>query len=197
MSSSATFEVVDALPTINTTLPEKSESHVFPNELSTCISHESDVYTPPTPSVHLLFSLLSWRDLFLILLPSMILSMIAGGVAPFMTVIIGQVFQTFSTFSSIQSPSPGDRAQLKHDVAIFALELVALAVGALSLSTLTSFLWIMTGERNSMVIRKKVYASVSTRDMSWFDTKMNSEDGAQPNGDSSTSAASLMAKFAR
>ncbi|KAH9974422.1 P-loop containing nucleoside triphosphate hydrolase protein [Lactifluus volemus] len=196
MSSSATFEVVDALPTINTTLPEKSESHVFPNELSTCISHESDVYTPPTPSVHLLFSLLSWRDLFLILLPSMILSMIAGGVAPFMTVIIGQVFQTFSTFSSIQSPSPGDRAQLKHDVAIFALELVALAVGALSLSTLTSFLWIMTGERNSMVIRKRVYASVSTRDMSWFDTKMNSEDGAQPNGDSSTSAASLMAKFA-
>jgi ATP-binding cassette subfamily B (MDR/TAP) protein 1 len=122
---------------------------------------------------------------------------IAGGVAPFMTLVLGNVFETFAKFCRLQSPSPDDRAQLKHDIAISALELLALAAGALALSSLTSFLWILTGERNSMMIRQKVYVSVSTREMSWFDTKMGMEDGTQAEGDGSTGAGGLMAKFAR
>lgn len=204
MSSSTTIEVVDALPTTNTTpnassfyLPEKSTAHLSPNQTSTSIPHESDPYTPPTPSLRLLFSLLSRSDLYLILLPAFILSIVAGAVAPFMTLVLGNVFETFAKFASIPSPSSDDRAHLKHDIAISALELVALAASALALSSLTSFLWILTGERNSLMIRQKVYSSVSTRDMSWFDTKMGSEDGAQTDGDNNTGAGGLMAKFAR
>jgi ATP-binding cassette subfamily B (MDR/TAP) protein 1 len=203
MSSSTTLEVVDAIPTTNTTpdvstshLPETSSTHVFPNESSTSIPHESVAYSPPTPSVRLLFSLLPRRDLYLFLLPAFLLSVVAGGVAPFMTLVLGNVFEAFAVFSRIQSPSPDDRSKLKHDVAIFALELLALAAGALALSSLTSFLWILTGERNSIMIRQKVYASVSSREMTWFDTKMGSEDGPQE-GNGSTGAGGLMAKFAR
>jgi ATP-binding cassette subfamily B (MDR/TAP) protein 1 len=204
MSSSATLEVVDALPTTNTTphvstsnLPETSSTHVFPNETSTSIPHDSAAYSPPTPSIRLLFSLLPRRDLYIFLLPAFLLSVVAGGVAPFMTLVLGNVFEAFAVFCQIPSPTPDDRAQLKHDIGIYALELLALAAGALALSSLTSFLWILTGERNSIVIRQKVYASVSNREMTWFDTKAGAEDGTQTDGDGSTGAGGLMAKFAR
>ncbi|KAI9464106.1 P-loop containing nucleoside triphosphate hydrolase protein [Lactarius psammicola] len=200
MSSSATLEVVDALPTNNTTpdasssyLPETSPSQPLPNDP---VSHDSDLYSPPTPSVKLLFSLFSRRDLYLILLPAFILSMIAGGVAPFMTLVLGDVFDTFAKFSRIPFPSPDDRSRLKHAIAIDALELLALAAGALALSSLTSFLWITTGERNAMMIRQRVYASVSNREMSWFDTKMGTEDGVHTEADGPIGAGGLMAKFA-
>ena len=114
-----------------------------------------------------------------------------------MTLVLGNVFEAFAIFCRIQSPSPDERAKLKHDVAIDALELLALAAGALALSSLTSFLWILTGERNSLAIRQKVYTSVANREMTWFDTKMGSEDGTQTDGDGSTGAGGLMAKFAR
>ena len=201
MSSSATVEVVDALPTANTTpdasltsLPEAFPSQPLPND---SVSHDSDLYSPPAPSVKLLFSLLSRRDAYIILLPAFILSMVSGGVAPFMTLVLGNVFGTFADFSRIQAPSPEDRAQLKHEIAMDALELLALAAGALALSSLTSFLWITAGERNVTMIRQKVYASVSNREMSWFDTKMGAEEGAQSESDGSTGAAGLMTKFAR
>ena len=204
MSSSATLEVVDALPTTNTTpnasishLPEASTAKLFPNESFTSIPHESDVYTPPTPSVKLLFSLLPRRDLYLILLPAFLLSMVAGIVAPFMTLVLGNVFNIFANFCRIPSPTSSDRANLKHDIAMAALELLALAAGSLALSSLTSFFWILTGERNSLVIRQKVYASVSSREMAWFDTKMGAEDGAETSAEGSTGAGGLMAKFAR
>jgi ATP-binding cassette subfamily B (MDR/TAP) protein 1 len=201
MSSSATHQVVDAIPTTNTT-PDASSTVPFPsqsvpNDPPTQTSHDSDLYSPPTPSVKLLFSLLSRRDRFIILLPAFILSIIAGGVAPFMTLVLGEVFDTFAKFSRLTSPTPEDRAQLKHGIAMDALELLALAAGALALSSLTSFLWITTGERNLMMIQQKVYASVSTREMSWFDTKMGSEDAASSETDGSTGAGGLMTKFAR
>ena len=203
MSSSATPEVVDALPTTNTTpnasishLPEASSAHLV-NESSTSIPHESDVYSPPTPSVKLLFSLLPRRDLYLIILPAFLLSMVAGIVAPFMTLVLGNVFNIFANFCRIPSPTSSDRANLKHDIAMAALELLALAAGSLALSSLTSFFWILTGERNSLTIRQKVYASVSSREMAWFDTKMGAEDGAETNAEGSTGAGGLMAKFAR
>ncbi|KAN0136949.1 P-loop containing nucleoside triphosphate hydrolase protein [Lactarius tabidus] len=200
MSSSATLEVGDALPTTNTTpnasfssLPEPFPSQPLPND---SVSHDSELYSPRAPSVKLLFSLLSRRDSYIILLPAFILSMVSGGVAPFMTLVLGDVFGTFADFSRIQFPSAEDRAQLKHTIAMDALELLALAAGALALSSLTSFLWITTGERNVMRIRQKVYASVSNREMSWFDTKMGAEEGVQSESDGSTGAAGLMTKFA-
>ncbi|OBZ76058.1 Multidrug resistance protein 2 [Grifola frondosa] len=100
------------------------------------------------PSIRLLFSLLSRRDLFVLVLPAILTSMLAGGVAPFMTFVVGQSFDAFAAFPVSSSPSEDAKRQLLRGVGLSAMELVALAVGALALSSITSSLWIWTGERN-------------------------------------------------
>lgn len=155
-------------------------------------------YSPPAPSFKLLFSLLSRRDLLLFLLPAVIFSMIAGAIAPFMTLVVGNVFNTFAQFATTSAPSQEAKATLLHGVGISALELVGLSAGALILSSLTSWLWILTGERNTRILRKRVYESVAGREMTWFDLKMGSEGSVQTTeGDGPVGAGGLMAKFAR
>ncbi|KAJ7280214.1 P-loop containing nucleoside triphosphate hydrolase protein [Mycena rebaudengoi] len=114
----------------------------------------------------LLFSLLSRHQRLTLLLPAVISSVFAGGIAPFMTLVIGHAFDAFSKFVAPPSPPDADpQALLVHRVGIAALELVGLALGSFALSSLTSCLWIWTGEHNVMTLRKRVYASVAHKDM--------------------------------
>ena len=148
-------------------------------------SHVADSSKSPlSPSVRLLFSFISQRDVFLFLVPAFFASLFSGAIAPFMTLVIGQAFDAFSRFP-LTNPTPADRSQLRHEVGISAAELVALAAGSFALSSLTSALWISTGERNVMRVRQKVYSSVARRTMDWFDTEM-------PGG-----AGGLMAQFTK
>ncbi|KAI0942984.1 hypothetical protein AcV7_002254 [Taiwanofungus camphoratus] len=154
--------------------------------------------SPPQPSIRLLFSLVPKRDFYLIVLPAIITSMLAGGVAPFMTYVVGQSFDSFAKFPTTPNPPHSAKTQLLHGVGLAALELVGLAFGALALSSVTSSLWIWTGERNLMAVRKRVYAAVTKKDMIWFDTRMGAEDSVQAvEGDGPLGAGGLMAKFAR
>ncbi|VDC05242.1 unnamed protein product [Peniophora sp. CBMAI 1063] len=155
-------------------------------------------YEAPNPSIRLLFSLVSRRDFFALILPAIVLSLVAGGVAPFMTYVIGQVFNAFAVFA-VSDASATDKSTLRHQVALSALELLGLGLGALALSSATSSLWIWTGERNTMLIRKRTYASVAAREMSWYDTKIGSEDSVQSadGNDGPVGAGGLMAKFAK
>ena len=57
------------------------------------------------------------------------------------------------------------------------------------LSSLTSCLWIWTGERNLLAMRKCVYAAVTKKDLVWFDTKTEDSNDLGAGG--------LMAKFAK
>lgn len=153
--------------------------------------------SPPQPTIRLLFSLLSRRDLLVFVLPAVITSMLAGGIAPFMTRVVGQAFDAYSNFTLATDINIA-KHQLLHDVGMTALELLALAVGALALSSLTSCLWIWTGERNLMAVRKEVYSAVSRKDMVWFDTKMGGEDSVMSTeGGGLVGAGGLMAQFAR
>ena len=150
------------------------------------------------PSLALLFSLLSRRDVLCLVLPAILTSLVAGGVAPFMTYVIGRSFDAFAAFPTTPDPSAAAQHALLSGVGLAALELVALAVGALALSSITSSLWIWTGERNLVAIRKQIYAAVTKKDMVWFDTKMGSEESVQPaEGDGPIGAGGLMANFAR
>lgn len=152
----------------------------------------------PQPSIRLLFSLVPRRDFYLIVLPAILTSVLAGGVAPFMTFVVGQSFNSFANFPTSPNPSQSAKSSLLHGVGLAALELVGLAAGALALSSITSSLWIWTGERNLRAVRKKVYAAVTQKDMVWFDTKMGAEDSVQVvEGDGPLGAGGLMAKFAR
>jgi len=90
---------------------------------------------------------------------------------PFMTHVIGQVFDAFAQFPLSDATSQ-DKAALRHDVGIAAIELVALAAGAIAFRSVTSAVWIATGERNVMRLSKKVREAVTTREVEWSGAKM-------------------------
>ncbi|GAW00781.1 P-loop containing nucleoside triphosphate hydrolase protein [Lentinula edodes] len=126
------------------------------SEVSSTPTHTPSPPSISTGSFKQLFSLLSTRHRFLILLPAIISSVIAGGIAPFMTIVIGQNFNAFAQFP--QTPNPSESAKhLLHDVGIAALELLGLAVGSFLLSAITSSLWIWTGEHNVREVRRRVF----------------------------------------
>ncbi|KAG6917935.1 hypothetical protein DXG01_000372 [Tephrocybe rancida] len=156
------------------------------------------VHTPEPlkPSLRLLFSLLPSRYRLLLLLPAIISSLIAGGIAPFMTFVVGQAFAAFAKYP-LTGATQEDKQALLHGVGIAAVELVALAVGALTLSSVTSCLWIWTGERNLLAIRRRVYDAVIGKDMVWFDSKMGAESFESTQDQGPLGAGGLMAKFTR
>jgi ATP-binding cassette, subfamily B (MDR/TAP), member 1 len=153
-------------------------------------SLELSARAPPKPSISLLFSFLTRHDLLFLVLPAVATSIMSGAVAPFMTLVVGRVFNAFSNFP-ISGATDEDRHRLLHDTRMTAFELVGLACGAFLLSSMTSSLWIWTGERNLLAVRKRVYSAVTRKDMVWFDTETgrDSEDDLGAGG--------LMAKFTR
>ncbi|KAF5351575.1 hypothetical protein D9758_007220 [Tetrapyrgos nigripes] len=152
-------------------------------------NNEPTTTTPKVkPSLFLLFSLLTTRQKLLILLPAILSSLIAGGIAPFMTLVLGDAFDAFAKFP-LSDPSSDDKSTLLHNVGFAALELVGLAVGSLALSAITSSLWIWTGELNVREARRRVFSSVISQDISWFQRK------ATKSTDISIGAAGLMAQF--
>lgn len=159
-------------------------------------------YQPPKPSIPLLFSFCSKRDVILVFIPSVFVSIIAGGVAPFMTLVLGQGFDAFSTYASNtlqHGVTEKDKSDLLHGVGIASIELLALAVGAVALSSLMSSMWILVGERNVLGLRRYVYDVVSSKEMEWFDLNMRSDQGSTDDDSSpaTSGAAGLMAKFAK
>lgn len=118
-----------------------------------------------------------------------------------MTFVIGQAFDAFARFPLTPNPPTQAKDDLLRGVGFAALELVGLAVGSLALSSVTSSLWIWSGEMNVMALRKAVYLSVTAKDMSWFDTHMGMADGNKltrtDENDGPIGAGGLMAKFTR
>ncbi|TRM60007.1 P-loop containing nucleoside triphosphate hydrolase protein [Schizophyllum amplum] len=141
----------------------------------------------PSPSIRLLFSCLTKHDVLCFLLPALLSSIVAGGIAPFMTFVIGQSFNAFAQFPLTPNPPQSAKDELLRTVGISALELLGLAVGSIALGSLTSCLWIWTGERNVLGFRRRVYAAVTRKPMAWFDTATAPGEGA----------GGMMATFAR
>ncbi|KAJ7471943.1 P-loop containing nucleoside triphosphate hydrolase protein [Mycena latifolia] len=156
-----------------------------------------DTPTAPAPTVSRwpLFSLLSRHQRLLLLLPAIVSSIFAGGIAPFMTIVIGHAFDAFSKFTAL-----GAKDLLLHRVGVAALQLIGLAIGSFALSSLTSYLWILTGEHNVLALRKRVYASVAAKGMMWFDTRVSEDQGVAQASDEDqgpVGAGGLMAQFNR
>ena len=154
---------------------------------------------PLTPSIRLLFSLVPRRHFFILVLPAILSSMASGGIAPFMTIVIGQTFDAFAQFPTSSSATAADKSTLIHQVGISCLELIALAVGSVALGSLTSCLWIWVGEMNAMSVRKAVYQSVIGKEMLWFDLHLGAgeQQAVADNANDPLGAGGLMAKFAR
>jgi len=153
-------------------------------------------YKPLQPSLALLFSLMSRRDMFCFFIPAVIVSLISGGVAPFMTIAVGQAFDAFAKFP-LSDPTQEDKDKLLRGVGISALTLLALAFAALVLSSITSSLWIATGERNLRALRRRAYHVITNKEMVWFDKKTGSDDSVQAadGEDGPIGAGGMMAQF--
>jgi len=157
---------------------------------------------PLTPSLRLLFSLVSRKHVLCLILPAILSSVIAGGIAPFMTFVVGQAFDTFAQFPLTPNPPQSAKDALLRGVGLAALELIGLAFGSLALGSITSCLWIWAGEINAISLRKAVYTAVTQKDMVWFDTHMGATEGtveatAEDNQQGPIGAGGLMAKFSR
>lgn len=152
-------------------------------------------YRPPKPSIRLLFSFCTRRDILTLLLPAIGTSILAGGMAPFMTQVVGQAFDAFAQFPLTPHPPQQAKQDLLRNVSFASAELVALAAGQLAFSSVMSGLWIWMGERNVMRLRKRVYETVTAKSMTWYDLKLGGDtDSTQ--GDK-VGAGGLMAKFTR
>ncbi|CAA7263408.1 unnamed protein product [Cyclocybe aegerita] len=187
---------IDTVSTITTTSDLKHQQTADPSQPT---PSNAPVQPTITPSIRLLFSLISRRHLLILLIPAICSSIIAGGIAPFMTYVVGQAFDAFAQFPLTPNPPQSAKDQLLRDVGIAALQLIGLAVGSLALGSLTSFLWIWTGEINVMALRKTVYEAVTEKDMVWFDMHMGATEGSVQAADDQgpIGAGGLMAKFTR
>jgi ATP-binding cassette subfamily B (MDR/TAP) protein 1 len=128
-------------------------------------------------------------------LPAFLVSLISGGVAPFMTIAVGQAFDAFAKFP-LSNPTQEDKDKLLKGVGLSALELLALAVAALVLSSITSSLWIATGEQNLRTLRRRAYHVITNKEMLWFD-KMGSDDSVKDGEDGCIGAGGMMAQFVK
>ena len=135
-----------------------------------------------------MFTLLSTKHKLFLLTPAIFSSLLSGAVAPFMTYVVGKAFDAFASYPLLPSNQTQEsKDKLLRSVGIASLELLALGVASLALASLTSFLWIWTGEINVLALRRRVFWAVRAKEMSWFDKNVGGEE----------SAAGLMAKFAR
>ncbi|KAF8333191.1 P-loop containing nucleoside triphosphate hydrolase protein [Cantharellus anzutake] len=172
---------------------KNKETHSDPLSTPTVVHTKPTQRSPPAPTYALLFSHCSRNDVFTLLIPAVIASLVGGGVQPFMTHLIGQAFNAMAQFPNV-SPTDGDRHRLVRTMTLVAIELVCLAAGSLIISSLISGLWLRVGERIVMRVRNKVFHAVVRRDIEWFDKLGVSESENTSDG---IGAGGLMAKFAR
>jgi len=122
------------------------------------------VYTHTPRFLTLLFSPMPRRDMFCFFLPAVLVSLISGGVAPFMTIAVGEAFDAFAKFP-LSDPAQEDKDKPLRSVRISALTLLGLAATTLVLSSITSSLWITTGERNVRALRRCAYHVITNKEM--------------------------------
>lgn len=119
-------------------------------------------YSATTPSLRLLFSYCTRRDVALGVVPAILTSLAAGAVAPFMTHVIGQAMAIFASSSDADADA---RHHLMHTMSVVALEFVGLAIGSLALSSLMSTFWVWVGERIVKRLRHEVFLAATSREI--------------------------------
>lgn len=159
------------------------------------------------PTVSLLFSLTPRSSQLTILVPAMILSIVCGLLPPYMTELLGQAFQAFTTYaletaSATLTPSELSAARAKLLSSAQDSSIRFSVLGGLTLvcaSTCVS-LWVINGERTITALRLEVFKGVGGRSMEWFDLGMgaeNNEGEEEGEGGAGQGAGGLMGRFTK
>lgn len=157
----------------------------------------SNLVEPIPPTFKGLFYFSQTRDWVLCFLPAFICSCTAALVQPYMSKVIGEVFDVFVGFPTDAAlATPEDRARLSSGVAQNTIKLCVAGAAALALNYAKGAFWQRHGEAVVDRLRKAVYAGVQNKSMAWYDLGMGMREEDQEEGES-IGAGGLMAKFTR
>ncbi|MBW0499642.1 hypothetical protein O181_039357 [Austropuccinia psidii MF-1] len=142
--------------------------------------------SPPKPglfrSIILIFSFTAKRDYLLLLLPATLGSVFSGLLPPYMTIMIGDAFQSFTDYTvSTIDPSNNladvQKAKdlLRHQIGVVAIKLVCLGAATFFLSLLTHTLWAINGSKITQKLQIAIYDSVSQKELGWFEKGMKTQ----------------------
>lgn len=159
-------------------------------------------WTPPKSNIRILFTLTT-RSVFIThLFPTFLISCVAACIPPYMTILIGDAFTSFSLFPLNPLAATADeRTLLTSSISGIALKLTLLGLVGLALNVVVVASWVVYGEGVARATRGRVFESVMARGMEWFDGGMGMKGGGEKmeegEKEENVGAGGLMGKFAR
>ncbi len=115
------------------------------------------------------FSLFSFtsRSHFLTLLIALFLSIASGIVIPVFAVLLGRIFDIFTTFGEDEISGP----DLVKKVSTYGIALAGLGLGSGLLNAFYLGFWLLFGELQAKSVREKLFDSMLGKDMEWYDMR--------------------------
>jgi ATP-binding cassette subfamily B (MDR/TAP) protein 1 len=145
----------------------------------------------------LLFSLSDRRDICLILLPAIVLSIAASVTPPYMSSVIGDAFEIFALYPlETGLATQAQRDALSSGIREKSTLLAAAGLYAVAINYAKTVMWQWHGEMIAGKLRQKVFEGVQIKQMAWFDMGMGMREDDLTEGES-IGAGGLMAKFTK
>lgn len=105
------------------------------------------------------------RSHFPTLLIALVLSIASGIVIPAFAVLLGKIFNAFTTFGEGQISGP----DLVKKVSTYGIALAGLGFGSGLLNAFYLGFWLVFGELQAKSVREKLFDSMLRKDMEWYD----------------------------
>lgn len=128
---------------------------------------------PLKPSLKLLFSLSSKRELWLFVFPSVVGSIATAILTPWMTIIMGRAMNSYTRFYE-----SGDRSRLMHEQLVIFVTLLITAAVIVASHAFVLMLWNVHAEYVARRLRIKMFNELSEKSLEWFDLGMGGSDTA-------------------
>jgi ATP-binding cassette subfamily B (MDR/TAP) protein 1 len=167
-----------------------------PDLLPLPLQPEHPMATPIRPTFRGLFALSTRRDIVLDLLPAVLLAGAASVVQPFMSLVIGDLFQDFEDYPLITTAATStQRDTLTSLTTTSCIKLLVAGGYAVLINYLKGVMWARHGETIVSRLREAVFVGVQNKPMEWFDLGMGLKDEDETS--ESIGAGGLMAKFTK
>lgn len=105
----------------------------------------------------------------LVLLPALLLAGLSGAIKPITSVLVGRFLTSFSKFSA----GSIDDSELTRSTRDQVLALVGLGVATWIVRGVFCCAWITYGESQARSIRERLYSTLLTRDLQWFESQQS------------------------
>jgi ATP-binding cassette subfamily B (MDR/TAP) protein 1 len=161
------------------------------------ISPHRNASQPVKPTFRGLFTFSPAIDIVTHLLPAIVVGIASSLIQPFMSIVIGDAFEIFSSYPMSSSVATAEQRQALISGVDGTCIKLAIAGGIAAVSNyLGQALWQRHGEALTARLREAVYLGVQGKKMEWFDMGMGLNEDEGEDGET-VGAGGLMAKFTR